>query len=520
MKKIQILLVTLFLFISMIYMPTTLATGGGGDDVPWGGPDVPPDGTCINDTGYLTNATPYNSEEDIVITEKGVQTCINVTVPQGCEVDITFQWLNWSQYFDIWLLWAYEQDWWWDNIDWASEPTWDNDSLWTNYSNWTISSTQQLCSWHENASCYTEGDWTTEWNDWRVIADFTCANNVTYNTTCYYYFVAEECSVSYIYPPSPNGTACPCCDCICITVDNSLGHNMNVTVYGREDDYPHYDIFSHYENISNGTYCFCLDTIQPTITPHAVAHSHTAQNVTVIDTWYNVTFDHGDGYHIHADPLTGIVTILSYGHYSATFWVAVQDSSANPTGQKMAVRVLQNGTMEVDGSYRELEFTKQAKEQHLSSFIHEALWPGTTMQFQYIGDSINQAITTTGTWSTDNVSFYAYIQDVTIEEHHPLRYNETYYWYVNITDTVTGEQTDSTIYQFRTAESPELCPCGLDALKSATGRGEIIRFGSLNDLASIAFILAIVALLLIIILYHKRNNKEEEMEEEVINDGP
>jgi len=140
------------------------------------------------------------------------------------------------------------------------------------------------------------------------------------------------------------------------------------------------------------------------------------------------------------------------------------------------------------------------------------------MQFQYIGDSINQAITTTGTWSTDNISFYAYIEDATIEEHHPLRYNETYYWYVNITDTVTGEQTDSTIYQFRTAERPELCPCGLDALKSATGRGEIIRFGSLNDLASIAFILAIVALLLIVVLYHKRNNKKEE-NEEVINDG-
>jgi len=449
------------LIISTILLFATSANATGGTTPHWGGPDVPPDGTCENDTGYLTNETPGNGDEDIPITAKGVQTCINVTVPAGCTVNITFQWLNWSQYFDVWLEWAYLQDWsWWnEDIDWASEPGWNNASLWTNYSTQSINSSQQICAWFANVNCYTEGDWTTEWNDWRVIASFTCGN-VTYNETCYYYFEAEECSLYYIYPPSPNGTSCPCCDAICFGVDNVDGHPMNVTVYGREDGYGYYDIFTHYENITNGTYCFCFDTIQPTITPHAVAHSHTAQNVTVIDTWYNVTFDHGDAHHIQADPTTGIVTILSYGHYSATFWVAVQDTSANPTGQKMAVKVLQNGTMEVDGSYRELEFTKQAKEQHLSSFVHKVLWPGTTLQFQFIGDSINQAITTTGTWSTDNISFYAYIQDTTIEEHHPLRYNETYYWYINITDAVTGETSDSNIFQFRTAENPDYCFCG------------------------------------------------------------
>lgn len=43
--------------------------------------------------------------------------------------------------------------------------------------------------------------------------------------------------------------------------------------------------------------------------------------------------------------------------------------------------------------------------------------------------------------------------------YYPVRFNETYHWYVNITDVVTGEYNVSDMYYFRTATSEEDCPC-------------------------------------------------------------
>jgi len=474
--KNYMLFACLILFLFIFSFSTSATVGPPGNIPPWEGPNIPPDGTCINDTGYFTNATPYNGEHDVEITGKGVQTCINVTVPQGCVVNITFQWLNWSEYFHDWMQWAYLQDWWWDIIDWASEPTYENDSYWYDYSNWSlISHTQDLCAYNTNVTCHTEGDFVTEWFDWRVTGEFTCSGPTYYNTTCYYYFEPEICAVSYIYPPSPNGTACPCCDAICVGVNNELGHPMNITVWGMEDDYGYYNIWKHYENISNGTYCFCMDSITPTTPPHAFAHSHTAQNVTITNNWFNVTFDHGEAEHIMADPATGIVTILLKGHYSAYYWAVVQDYDANPTGHKFAIKVEQNGIDEVDGSYREVTFSKQGYEQHMTGHIHDHFVPGTTLRFKYIGDDTDQAIETDGTWSTDDISFYAYIERIDSEEHFPMQYNQTYYWYVNITDTVTGEQSDSAIFQFKTEDNLSRCPCGIDAVEVVANDTDTIK---------------------------------------------
>ena len=41
-----------------------------------------------------------------------------------------------------------------------------------------------------------------------------------------------------------------------------------------------------------------------------------------------------------------------------------------------------------------------------------------------------------------------------------MEFNETYHWYVNITDTVTGTTITSDIFTFRTMPNPSYCPCG------------------------------------------------------------
>jgi len=388
MKKMQVSVVLIFLFISIVYMPSILSVGGGNDPgdnyPPWGGPMSPMCAFCdINGSWYwegweqvnpyLSDPIPdlYAWDEYVEITDKGVLTCINVTLPENCTANVTFQWLDWSLYFGLWMDWAYAQDWddWPDGVDMDSEPYYDNNSFWFNYSSWNdVNQSTKLCSYAENVSCRTENNWASSSFDWRVTINVTCAN-YTFDETCYYCFEPELCPVSYIYPPSPNGTACPCCSQMCIKTENELGHAMNLVIYRNDTMNETFYVVNKYINSSNDTHCFCLD-----------------------------------------------------GHISDIYY--------------------------------------------------------------------------------------------------PMRYNETYHWYVTITDVETNVTTNSSIFQFRTEENLSRCPCGLEAIKEATGRGEILRVGSLHDLSAIAFIFAIISLLIIIVIYTKRKKQEEDEEtEEVINDG-
>jgi len=298
----------------------------------------------------------------------------------------------------------------------------------------------------------------------------TCEEWWTWNTTVYdgittssetYTFQNMPCVLSgEIHPENNSINICPCADSICVGV-GELYDAANMTVYGREQGASYWNIWNHYENISDGTYCFCMDGITPTIPAHAIGHSHTQQNVTVVDTWHNITFDHGEAEHIDCTPATGICKVEQYGHYDVEYWCVVQDMDANPTGNKMAIRILQNGTDEVDGSYRESTFSNQGYERHMVGFVHEIFVPDTTLNFQYIGDDTDQSIDTDGTWSTDNINFYAEIMRMDNEEHQPLEFNTTYEWYVNV-----SEYSDSTnynisdTYSFTTAPDNTYCSAG------------------------------------------------------------
>lgn len=280
-------------------------------------------------TDHLDNPTPDCGDMDIPITDKGVQTCINVTVDQDCTVNLTFQWLNYS--------------------DWT----------WHTYETYTgINVSGQYCAWHENVTCYTEGDWMTQFQQWSVVANFACPQNYTYNETFYCWFTPELCPLFYIYPPTNNSGLCPCCIPLCVGVNNTHGNLMNLTF------------------------------------------------------WSNLSMGYWDYFYLGVDNVT----------------------------------------------------------------------------FAYVPN---------GTYCFNVPNF--------------ILYNYTYYWYVNVTDTVTGEYEVSNIYYFTTAESIEDCDCGDEAL---TGRGQIIRFGSLHDLSATAFILAIIALLAIFMMHHSHKGKEDKVKEE------
>jgi len=504
----------------LISATSVLAIGGGGNNPPWGGPMPPMCCFCdVNGTMYWEGVNPYldnvipelHSWEEVDITGKGVLTCVNLTLPSGCTANVSFQWLNWSLYFDLWLTWAYAQDWddWPGGIDSESEPYYDNDSFWFNYSSWTgINQSTQLCEYAENVSCYTENNWASNRFDWRVNLDITCANS-TYNATCYYCFRPESCPLSYIWPPSPNGTACPCCEAMCVRVTNDLGHPMNVTIYGQEAaDCDYWHIWNSYTNITNGTYCYCMDAICPSQRTHTVVHSHTNHTVAIADTWYNITYDHGHAIRMKIAADMKSITFLEHGHYTITYWAATQSDEVNPNGDIVAVRIYNDA--ELRGSYRELAFSNKGRDRNIVGFVHDEFFVGETIKFQYISDDTDSVIRTSGTFSNDFLCFYAYIVKTGMEEINPLQYNTTYRWYVNITDMVTGESEVSSIFQFRTAEHIEDCPCG----ESDTHRGEIVLFNQ-GDIGILGFVFGIIALILcIVFLFGRRRTIKDEKEEE------
>lgn len=77
--------------------------------------------------------------------------------------------------------------------------------------------------------------------------------------------------------------------------------------------------------------------------------------------------------------------------------------------------------------------------------------------------------------------------------YYPVKYNQTYRWYVNITDTVTGVQHNSNIFQFRTAEDPVLCPCGYNATLALIESTDKIQDDTwIVGLVIIFFVLALI----------------------------
>jgi hypothetical protein len=183
-------------------------------------------------TDHLKDPTPDRGEEDVDLSNpKGVLTCINVTVDSGCTVNLTFQWWNTSLgVWGGWQIYGYLED---------------------------VAVSGQYCFWNINVSCATENFWT-EWFHWRVVANFTC-QQTDYQEIFYTFFNPEDCPLFYIYPPWNETDICPCCDAMCVGINNVNGNDMNITFYRNDTQNQTFYIVNRYINVPNGTYCFCLD---------------------------------------------------------------------------------------------------------------------------------------------------------------------------------------------------------------------------------------------------------------------
>ena len=107
--------------------------------------------------------------------------------------------------------------------------------------------TNNVSFWN-NATC-------EEWWTWSVFVDDGHHNSYTTDYT----FQNSPCVLStYFYPVNNATNICPCCDAICFGVGN-LYDRVNLTVYRNDSLNTTFYIVEEYYNITNDTYCFCID---------------------------------------------------------------------------------------------------------------------------------------------------------------------------------------------------------------------------------------------------------------------
>jgi len=106
-----------------------------------------------------------------------------------------------------------------------------------------------------NNVSFWNNDTCEEWWTWSVFVDDGHHNSYTTDYT----FQNMPCILSgYLYPVDNSTDICPCCDAMCIGI-GELYDKVNLTFYRRSEYDANFYMVENYTNISNGTYCFCLD---------------------------------------------------------------------------------------------------------------------------------------------------------------------------------------------------------------------------------------------------------------------
>jgi len=178
---------------------------------------------------YIDNPDPECGEQNVEVTAKGVQTCVDIWIPNGCYANITFYYMNWT-------------------------------TGWQQYSSWIYANrTMAYCAWNTNVTCYVEGDIRTVFL-WRVVAYFNCPQqNYSWNEYFLCSFTTDSCPLFYIHPDYNSTDVCPCCDSMCIGIDGMFDNPMNITFYRNDTQFEDFYIVNKLTNIEDGRHCFCID---------------------------------------------------------------------------------------------------------------------------------------------------------------------------------------------------------------------------------------------------------------------
>jgi len=150
---------------------------------------------------------------------------------------------------------------------------------------------------------------------------------------------------------------------------------------------------------------------------NSLAHMHgavtTIHTVPVVDTWYNLTFNASLGDVANVNFIDNRTIVITHdGHYSITFGMGIEDSSANPTSH-VGMRIALNGA-EMPLSYVEEDPFKQNSDMWLEHTTHYELSTGDELNMQYIASDTNVVIKQEDTYATQSFHAYGYLQEVIV----------------------------------------------------------------------------------------------------------
>jgi len=298
--------------------------------------------------------------------------------------------------------------------------------------------------------------------------------NCSYKPSYVYYLP----DINWLHPANLSNNICPCNGSICFNISNPGGNNMNVTIYYTTAGYAgfYYRVnILEFQNISNGTYCICIDNLYPSA--HAVGWSEDNVTATSTNEWHNFTFDNFEAVNIDG---TGSAVIIPYtGHYDLSYWLVSKNDEAAPAGDVIALRMINNGH-EINASYRQINFQKQDNEQYITSICHDDFDAGDIINFQYIVNDLSCQIVMDGDYTTNDTNAFASIEF--IGESLGIIYNQNYYWYINVTNYNDAGGNESIPRVFTTSTNITNCTAaasGEDPISYAWVVGIAVLFGGL-----------------------------------------
>ena len=260
------------------------------------------------------------------------------------------------------------------------------------------------------------------------------------------------------YPVNNSVDVCPCNDYMSIELETNGTNNMNVSFYQSVGNALDFHGVNNYYNVTNGTYSFCMcDSLF--IPAYITEHVNSTQIVSSAGIWYNVSFnsthEHEQKDILHNDSINNdSFTIVYSGLYKIGYRLSFEDVNPSPSSEAYA-RLICNGN-EIHGSLQSETMVNKNNVSSVAGTVIQYFYSGETVKVQYTSDSTNVKLSTHALYGAVHSSATIYINKVITDNQMPMRYNETYYWYVNVSEFGNSSNYNvSDVYVFTTATASE-----------------------------------------------------------------
>ncbi|GAG61376.1 unnamed protein product, partial [marine sediment metagenome] len=221
-----------------------------------------------------------------------------------------------------------------------------------------------------------------------------------------------------------------------------------------------FHVIEKYYNITNGTYSFCMCG-HSFVPAYIFEHTNSTQKVLFAGTWYDVLFNtthtHEQLNIGHSSTVDSEIFKINYsGLYKISYRLSFDDTNPSPSSEVYA-RILCNA-VELHGSLQSKTMINKNNVSSISSTIIHYFNANDEIYLEFTSDSTTAKLATHTKYGAVHSSAVMYINRVDDADLHPMHYNETYYWYVNLSEYGNPSNYNvSDIYKFTTVTDASDC---------------------------------------------------------------